>query len=137
MRVIIWRVGPLFWLLGVLSMNRYILILASAVLFVLASCSSNFSVKRAKVANAAQLQAIHRVDTLDHLCYFGSDKDWHYIGHSQKYGGGSYKVRRSELSIAEEFPLVDRNINKCSLMSGKFVLAPNGTYSYTQYENAH
>jgi hypothetical protein len=118
-------------------MNRYILILASAALFVLASCSSGYSVKRAKVAKVAKLQAIHRVDTLDHLCYFGSDKDWHYIGHSQKYGGGSYKVSRSELSIAKEIPLINDSINKCSLMSGKFVLAPNGRYNYSQYENAH
>ncbi len=117
--------------------NSTRMVVTAAVLLALASCSSGFSVNRAKAAKVAELQALHRVDALDHLCYFGSDKDWHYIAHSQKFAGASYKVARAELSIAVEIPFVRGIVNKCSLMSGAFVPAGSGGYRYSNDLNSH
>ncbi len=39
----------------------------------------------------------------NHLSYQYSDKEFHYIKHHKLFGGGEYKIKKSELKVKKEF----------------------------------
>jgi|GEM_PF-2082562 len=57
-----------------------------------AGCSASFSQRRATSTTTAYLRAIQRGFTSDHLVYMGSDAQFHYVFHSQLFGGGTYRI---------------------------------------------
>jgi hypothetical protein len=71
---------------------------------IFSSCVSSFSEKRAKEITPQFLASILRVDTTDHIAYFGSDSAYHYFFHDQLFDSGSYKVDKRKMHFAEEFP---------------------------------
>ena len=77
------------------------------VAFTCSGCSASFSPRRATSTTTAYLRTIQHGDTTDHLAYMGSDAQFHYVFHSQLFGGGSYRVPVSTWHPKRTFPLND------------------------------
>ncbi len=68
------------------------LIFSGVLAVALSGCSTSFHPQRAATTTPASLRPICRGDTVDHLAYMGRDTQFHYVFHSQLFGGGTYRV---------------------------------------------
>jgi hypothetical protein len=99
----------------------------------LAACTAHFSTKNAVAVQTPQLQALLKMDPLDHVVYVGSDGTSHYFHHSQLFGGGSYKIARTNLRMPNERQLATNTSEETIVLSGKFELGADGIYLYAPY----
>lgn len=70
-----------------------------------AGCSAGFNQRRASSTTTTYLRTIQQVNTADHLAYMGSDAQFHYVFHSQLFGGGTYRIPLSAWRPRRTFPL--------------------------------
>ena len=112
---------------------RDILLGAWLCLSLVAGCATGFSASQASPVSVPDLIAARRIDTTDHMAYFGSDANWHYVYHSRLFGSRSLKVDRRLLQIEDEFNVGDPAGRSAGLF-GEFIALPNGSYRYERYK---
>ena len=72
---------------------------------VLAGCAATFSPGAAREVSRDRLLAISEAGKSDHLTYMGSDAYYHYVFDSRPGKERTYKVRVTDLKLANTFPV--------------------------------
>jgi hypothetical protein len=75
--------------------------------FALASCASHFSAAHSEAITPRRFVEICRIDPLDQMFYYGSDSTYHYFYRGRLVGSGSFKIRKNDFRLPEEFSLTE------------------------------